>query len=277
LDAKTIEWRIHTFEEVDSTQRVAKELAVGGAPEGIVVIAEAQSQGRGRAGRRWISPPGGLWLSAVLRPKLAPAEAQRVTLAVGVAAARAITRTTGLKVELKWPNDVLIGGRKVCGVLTESSVRSGLLEFLVIGVGINANVDPTKLPPDLHTSTTSISRELRREVPIEELTKAVLEELQNVYASLGGGSFASVLSDWKGLTSTIGSWVEVKTPDGVVEGLAEDVNLDGSLTLRLRNGSRTRIVAGDASLRRKDRLKGFRGEHQESPLKRMNDKDAERC
>jgi len=276
LDRKVVEWRIRSFSEVDSTQRVAKDLAADGAPEGTVVIAGTQSEGRGRAGRRWVSPLGGLWLSVVLRPKLTPAEAQKMTLAVGVAAARAIMHTTGLNVELKWPNDVLIDGRKVCGILTESSIRSGLLEFLVVGVGINANVDLPKLPPDLQASTTSLSRELKREIPIEELTKAVLEELQKVYASLSSGSFASVLSDWKGLTSTIGSWVEVKTPDRAVEGLAEDVDLDGSLMLRLRNGSRARIVAGDASLRRKDRPQGFRGEHQESPLKRMSDKDAER-
>jgi len=251
LSPKAIEWHIHTFKEIDSTQRIAKNLAADGAPEGTVVVAETQSEGRGRAGRRWFSPPGGLWLSAVFRPTITPTDVQKMTLAVGVAATRAIVRSTGLMANLKWPNDVQIGYRKVCGILTEASVKSGVVEFLVVGVGINANVDLATLPPDLRPTTTSLKYELKREIPIEKLTNALLLELQKEYASLSGGLFAPILADWRALTNTLGNWVEVQTPNKTIDGFAEDLDHDGALILRLADGSRVTVIAGDALLRRK--------------------------
>lgn len=188
----------------------------------------------------------------VLRPNMSPADVQKTTLAVGVAVAKAIVQSTGLRPELKWPNDVLVDNKKVCGILTEASVKSGTVEFLVVGIGINANVDPSTLPPDLCATTTSLSNELKRDVPLDGLTAALLQELQQVYKSLRSGQFASILNDWRRLANTLQSWVEVRTPNQTIHGFAEDIDHDGALILRLTGGSHARILAGDASLRRKD-------------------------
>jgi BirA family biotin operon repressor/biotin-[acetyl-CoA-carboxylase] ligase len=166
---------------VGSTNDWAKELAEHGAAEGTVAIAETQTAGRGRLDRTWVSPKGGLYFSVILRPRLKPAEAVRLVFVAGLAVAEALSEKHGLKAETKWPNDVLVNGRKVCGILSEMNATGEKVNFVILGVGVNANFDVKKaLPEELWESATSLECELGRRVELEELFRMLLEKLERV-------------------------------------------------------------------------------------------------
>lgn len=236
------------FEEVTSTNEVAKEMARRGAEEGVVVIAEAQSRGRGRLGRRWISPRGGVWLTVILRPTISPEAALRMQFITAVSVARAIEETLGLEVEVKWPNDILIHGRKVCGILTESGLRGGELEFVALGVGINANIDINAFPEDLRESVTSLREEAKHEVSRRFLLKSLLANLERYYVKFLRGEFDQILDEWRSLTSMLGKRVVVTNLHEKIEGEAVDVDQDGALVIRLDGGPLRRVLSGDATV-----------------------------
>ena len=223
--------RVELYAEVPSTQERAKELAREGAPHGTLVVAGVQTGGRGRLGRAWSSPAGGLWMSLVLRPEIPAIHAPRITLAAAVGVAKAL-REMGVEAEIKWPNDLLVGGRKVCGILAEAGFgRSGGLEFAVLGVGINANVDPASVEG---LGGTSLRAELGREVDLVRLLAAVLGGLEVELARLN--DFEAIASDWRSLSCTLGRRVRVRRAGGVVEGLAVDLGPDGELLLETGDG-----------------------------------------
>ncbi|MDR5709107.1 MAG: biotin--[acetyl-CoA-carboxylase] ligase [Armatimonadota bacterium] len=228
---------LHAFASVPSTQDVARELAAAAAPEGTVVVAEMQTAGRGRLGRTWVSPPGGLYLSVILRPLVSPPEVPKLSLVGGVAAARAIERACRLPVGLRWPNDLLVNRRKVGGVLAEAGPDAW---WVILGIGLNANA-----VPDLPEGATSLAAELGAPVDLEELFCAVCAELEVVYEAFRGDDFATVLRWWRERSTTLGRRVRVHLPSGTYEGIAEDVDGDGALLLRLPDGSAKRIVAGE--------------------------------
>jgi len=235
--------------EVDSTNQWAKELAMYGAQEGTVVIAETQTKGRGRLGREWISPTGGLWFSLILRPKLRPAEAVKLTFVAGLAVAKVLRETFGLDVETKWPNDVLVNGKKICGILTEMNTTGETVNFVVVGVGVNSNFNAEKVfPEELTKVTTSLESELGRKVQLEELLKGLLERLENLYELFIKEGFNPVLEEWKGHAGFLGRRVEVTSPTERLSGLALDVDHDGALVIRLKNERTRRIFVGDVSL-----------------------------
>jgi BirA family biotin operon repressor/biotin-[acetyl-CoA-carboxylase] ligase len=230
--------RVHWFEQVSSTNDVARSLAEGGAPEGTTVLARTQTQGRGRLGRRWVSPPGGLWLSVVLRPIAAPHELARLGLAVGVACSRAVERCCGLRVGLRWPNDLVVQGKKVGGILLEAGPEG---RWVVVGIGVNVHVPHEELPEgacSLHEVAAS---------PVDRgaLLQTLLAELELVYEVFRGGDWATLLQWWRGRSTTLGRRVRVHVTSGVYEGVAEDVDEDGALILRLPDGGRLRVVAGE--------------------------------
>jgi BirA family biotin operon repressor/biotin-[acetyl-CoA-carboxylase] ligase len=232
--------RIHWFERVDSTNDVARTLAEGGAPEGTVVLAREQTAGRGRLGRPWVSPPGGIWMSVVLRPIAAPHEVPRLSLAVGVAASRAVERACGLSVGLRWPNDLVVARRKVGGILVEAGPDA---LWVVVGVGINANVPAAELPE----GATSLLEVKGSPVDRAALLQALLGELEILYEMFRGHDWATLLEWWRSRSTTLGRRVRVHVPSGVYEGVAEDVDEDGALVLRLPDGGCKRIVAGEVS------------------------------
>ncbi|MEM3616851.1 MAG: biotin--[acetyl-CoA-carboxylase] ligase [Candidatus Bathyarchaeia archaeon] len=235
--------------EVGSTNDWARELAELGAPEGTVAIAEIQTVGRGRLGRKWLSPKGGLWFSIILKPKLKPPETVKLVFLAGLAVAEAIRELYGLKAETKWPNDVLVDGRKVCGILSEMKTIGEKVDYAIIGIGVNANIDVEKdFPKELSETATSIQKALGRRIALEELFKALLEKVDNFYQIFFKEGFTPILKEWKRYASFLGCAVEVSIDDERLEGIASDVDDSGALVLRLEDGSVKRVFVGEISL-----------------------------
>lgn len=247
------EWfgkRIVFLREVGSTNDYAKELASYGAPEGTVVIAETQKAGRGRLGREWVSPKGGLYFSIVLRPKLIASEAVGLVFVAGLAVAKVLNEVYGLKAETKWPNDVLVNGKKICGILSEMNITREKVNYAIIGIGINVNIDVEKrFQGQLKAVVTSIENELGRGVKLEELFVVLLEKLENLYELFLKEGFNPILEVWKSYAGFLGKQVVVTGETKRLCGLALDVDGDGALVVRLEDGAVKRVFVGDISMR----------------------------
>lgn len=236
---------IYCFPVVESTNSEAKRLARQGAPEGTIVLAESQTKGRGRLKRLWVSPPGkGLYLSVILRPPIPPQWGPRITPAAGVALAEAL-QDRGLTPKLKWPNDVMLGRRKVGGVLTEASCTENAISFVVVGVGINVNTDLEDFPTSIRNLATSVRLSTGKAISRVGLLQACLYQLEQWYECLCQGSFATILESWRQHEMTLGRWVEVSLPDSSVAGVAEDIDSHGALLVRDKGGRLHRILVGD--------------------------------
>jgi BirA family biotin operon repressor/biotin-[acetyl-CoA-carboxylase] ligase len=252
LHTKRFGRNIVFLREVGSTNDLAKELASYGAVEGTVVVAETQTCGRGRLDREWVSPKGGLWFSIILRPELKPAEAVRLVFVASLAVAEVLRELYGLKAETRWPNDVLVNGRKICGILTEMNTTGEKINYVIVGVGVNANIDVAKVfPEELRKVATSLENGLGRKVRLEELFRALLEKLENVYELLLKEGFDSILAEWKKYAGFLGCQVEVASGTKKWVGLALDVENDGALILRFEDGTLKRVFVGDATLQSK--------------------------
>lgn len=233
-----------------STNDWAKELAELGAPEGTVAIAETQTAGRGRLGRKWVSPKGGLWFSIILKPKLKPMETVKLVFLAGLAVAETLRELYGLKVETKWPNDVSVDERKVCGILSEMKTVGEKVIYAIVGVGVNANFDAYKVfPEELRETATSLETLLGRKVVLEELFRILLEKMDSLYELFLKDGFNQILEKWKGFASFLSREVEVLTESERIEGLAVDVDNNGALVLKLKDGSLERVFVGDLSLK----------------------------
>ena len=233
-------------ESATSTMEVAHRDAKAGVPEGAVVVAEEQTAGRGRMERSWVSPPGvNLYFTVVLRPALA--QLRHLAVITPLAVCHAVEETTGLLPRIKWPNDVLIDGKKVCGVLPQSELKGDDLLFALIGVGINVNVDVTAYP-EIRDIATSLRAELGREVSREALLAATLNHLETLYRALRRGEVVS--TGWKQRLETLGKPTRVRTAGGgIEEGVAVDADSDGALILRRDDGSHVRVEAGEVTPR----------------------------
>jgi len=228
-------------ESCSSTQDLADTLAREGSPEGTVVVAETMERGRGRMGRRWVAGRGGLWLTVVLRPRFIGVT-HLLSLATGVAVARAIREVAGVGTGVKWPNDVLVGERKVAGVLIEGRAEADRLQYVLVGVGVNVN---NELPEELSSTATTIARVVGRPVPRLPLLASTLRHLDHLYGALSRGEVGYVLDVWRRLSVTLGREVRALTPDGEVVGVAEDVAEDGALMIRTPGGAVKRVYVGD--------------------------------
>jgi BirA family biotin operon repressor/biotin-[acetyl-CoA-carboxylase] ligase len=246
-------WARIVFHDVlDSTQRAARELAEAGAPEGTVVIADRQTQGRGRLGRDWHSPPGvNLYATVVLRPPLPPARVPQLALVAGLAAADAITAETGLTAELKWPNDVLVGGRKTAGILTEMQGELDRVRYVLVGMGVN--LGQTTFPAALRASATSLRLATGRPVDRTRFTARLLAALEARYGRFLSGGLASMRADWESLSSLQGRAVQVTAGDQVTCGRARGIDDDGALLVEEATGAVRRVTAGEVTLRREGR------------------------
>jgi BirA family biotin operon repressor/biotin-[acetyl-CoA-carboxylase] ligase len=286
LDASAIESALTTqvfgrelavLPRTGSTNDVAKGLAAHGAPEGTVVVADEQTAGRGRLARRWLATPRtSLLCSLLFRPDLPPAQAQRLTMLCALAAADAIEQVAGLYVHLKWPNDLVVKSqianrkpatpnlqpptsnfqlptsdfqppvwKKLAGILTETGVTGEHLDFAVVGIGVNVNVGPEALPT-LAPDATSILAEVGCPVDRVALLVALLAGVERRYQALRAGE--SPHREWAARLATLGQPVEVSTPAGMLAGVAESVDEDGALLLRLPDGGLRRLLAGDVTL-----------------------------
>ncbi|MFC1977034.1 biotin--[acetyl-CoA-carboxylase] ligase [Chloroflexota bacterium] len=253
LETLVIGKRILHHQEVTSTQDVAEQLARGGANEGTVVIAEMQTKGRGRKGRNWISPSdGGVYISIILRPNLLPSQIIQIPLIAAVAVSKAIQIATPLQPSIKWPNDIIIGGKKVAGILTEMSCETDGIHYVVLGIGVNVNTPRTLLATLTGGIADSLADECGEPVSRVMLVQYVLSEFESVYTQFLAFGFSSIREDWKRLNNTIGSWVKVSDGEEIVEGTAFDIDEGGFLLVRKENGDFERIISGDVLVSNRD-------------------------
>ncbi len=240
---------IRVFQETTSTNDLVELLARGGAKEGEVVLAEAQTRGRGRHGRTWVSPAGkGLWLSVLLRPKLRIESVTQLTIAAAVALSRAIRNQTELRPEIKWPNDLLFSGKKVAGILTELSAEPGAIKHVVVGIGVNVNLSVSDFPADLQSVATSLSIECGHVLDRAALAAAILRELDADYARVNRGHFEALADEWESQCATLGRAVTIQVGQRRFRGQAESLDASGALLLRTSHGHLERISAGDVTM-----------------------------
>jgi len=238
---------LHCSEELPSTNDRARELADAGAAHGEVVVAECQTAGRGRRGRAWASPAGrNLYLSVILRPNLPPQRAPELTLVASVAACDAC-RKAGVEAGIKWPNDLLVGGRKVAGILTELSAEPDLVHWVVLGIGVNLNSGSDDFPADLRGVATSLSIERAQPVPRALFAAALLSELEQWLDRHAAEGFGPVREAWRERSVTLGQEVRVDADGGEIAGVAEDIDASGALLVRGRSGL-VRVVSGDVRM-----------------------------
>ena len=233
-----LEQRIYYFPQIGSTMDAARELAKKGAGEGIIVIAEVQTRGRGRLSREWLSPEGGIYFTIILRPKISPAYAPRVNLMAATAVAATIKKLFGLRAELKWPNDVLIAGKKVCGILAEMDAEMDVVNCVNVGIGINANTSI----PQFERTVTSLRDVLGRVISRKELLTALLVEIERRLPSL---MKADLLEEWKKLSATLNRDVRISSLGEEVIGQAIDIDATGALILKSKDGSLRTVLVGD--------------------------------
>jgi len=245
---KLIGSNIISMGTVDSTNTVAMGLGEGDAPHGTVVVADRQTQGRGRLGRSWVSPEGNIHMSILLRPPLAPSDVSLLTMTAAVGCARALRKITGLRVEIKWPNDLMLSGRKRGGILTETKSRGKMTLFAVVGIGINLNSGAGDFPSELWATATSLRVETGKEIPKNDLIAGILEEIGLWYGRLTRGEKEIILSEWRHLSSTLGRRVKVTSGTDSLEGVAEALDGAGRLIVRLSSGARKVISAGDVTM-----------------------------
>ena len=248
LKTKIFGKQVYYFDSIDSTQNQAMKIASDEANNGTVIIAEKLTSGKGRLGRKWISPKGGIWLSIILHPKFDISVITLFPIASALALSNAIEKTLNIKSELKWPNDITIKGKKVAGMLVDASLESNKIENLILGVGINFNVDIKQIEKSLKDTpnfygVTSLSEQNKTVKPIL-LVQSFLMELEQMYDLLNAGDTKKIIRDWTRKSSTIGQNIELSTEEGKIRGKAIKIDDDGALVIS-ENKKNRRITSGD--------------------------------
>jgi BirA family transcriptional regulator, biotin operon repressor / biotin---[acetyl-CoA-carboxylase] ligase len=246
LNTRVFGNKIYTFDSIDSTNNCAKAVAGCGAKEGTIIIAEHQTAGKGRLGRQWEANPNeNLIFSIVLRPRLSPDATNLLPLYVAVALSQAIERMTGLTVECKWPNDLLINNRKVAGVLIEASTKNGGIEHVVIGVGVNVNQH--RFAGELQSKATSLKLALGREVDRAALFQEILSSLESNYNSIMSDGLQSIVPTWLSRSSMVNRKISVSERGTVISGIVKGLSNEGGLVLKTATAERT-LYAGDVTI-----------------------------
>lgn len=250
LRTEVFGYEIEYHEQIGSTNERARRLAREGAAEGTLVVAEEQLAGRGRRGRGWVSPFGeGIFASLVLRPPISPFEAPKLTLLAAVAVCRSIGAVCGVEAGLKWPNDVLVQGKKVCGILVEMGAELDTVNYVVIGSGVNANLRVENLPPDVQATAGSLRELTGRSVDRTALLAEYLRVLERLYKQGLTDSFQTLLGEVRHVSTTLGQFVRVHTMDGVWEGKAVEIDDSGALVVVDSAGIAHRLHSGEVSVR----------------------------
>ena len=237
---------------IDSTTSTNDEMdckARDAAPEGLVIFAETQTGGRGRMGRKWSSPiKKGLWLSVLLRPPLVADECTQITIAAAVALVISIKKINGVEPEIKWPNDILVNGKKISGILTEMSSEPDHVKYVIVGIGVNVNQSSDDIPEDIKTIATSLKMVSGKTVDRSQLATDILHELDNCYKKVVAGRFSEIGETWSGYCSTLGKRISIKTGSRTITGCAEALDETGALLVRTEHGRIERILGGDINL-----------------------------
>jgi len=239
---------IFFHETIGSTNTVASEIAAK-TVEGAVVLADTQSKGKGRLGRCWVSPPGvNIYMSIILRPDISPRDATLITIMSSVACAKALRKVAGLNVTIKWPNDLIIQNKKLCGILTELKTERNKIIFAVAGIGINVNADINEFPEDVKYIATSLKNETGIVYSRTEIAAEILNQIDRWYKTMKVMGRDALLSEWKRLSSTLGREVMVVTGQGTLTGFALDLDSEGMLMIKLTSGEVKRISSGDVTI-----------------------------
>lgn len=251
LNTKYIGKDIYIFNEVMSTNTIAKFLSMNGVGNGAVVISEKQTKARGRSGKNWESPLGGVWLSIILNPNVNHSKIPLITLATGVAVENTLKRIGVKNAEIKWPNDILIHGKKVCGILTEAITSFNTIESVIIGVGIDANISIENFPEELRENMTTLNDEIGEKVDENLLIKLFLEEFEKISEQFINEEYETILKEWRKNSYTIGKIVEVHEPfskpyDGYVLGISRD----GSLVVEKIDGTLEKVISGECIIKK---------------------------
>ena len=245
LETEDLAKEILCFRKVFSTNSIAKFLANHDAEEGTILISEIQTNARGRLGKKWEAPDGGVWMSMILRPQVPPARIGLITLATGVAIAKAI-RSLGVDAKIKWPNDVLIHGNKISGVLTEVNATFNEIDWVVVGIGIDSNLKLEDFSEDIRIGTTTLTEELPSKVDENELIAIFLNEFEKVQQLYKDGEIETILKDWRDLSDTIGKYVNITQTGGkITQGYVIGINNEGSLIIERQDGTLEKIISGE--------------------------------
>jgi len=246
LGARRLDVKFHYFPSIGSTNSEARRLAENGAAEGEIVIAEAQSQGRGRLGRAWESPPlANLYLSIILRPHLPPVHAPQITLMAAVALAETVGAFLTGPPAIKWPNDIVVDGKKLAGILTEAACDSARVEYVILGIGLNLNYGADSMPAFLRPRATSIFQLTGQPVARESVLRRLIQDLDRCYGELEASGFEGLRERWEARFVWRGRLVRVELGDRVLIGRAQGIEPGGALILEDDEGQRRSIVAGD--------------------------------
>lgn len=240
---------VEVFQETDSTNIQAKRLAEAGVPEGTLVVTESQTAGKGRRGRSWVSPPGtGIWMSLVLKPQIDPAKASQLTLVAALAVAAGIEDACGLKGQIKWPNDIVMSGRKICGILTEMSTDKQAIRYVIVGIGINVNM--TEFPEEIARTASSLYLESGRFQDREIVTACILKRMEDYYQRfLDTGDLSGLKREYESRLANLGRQVTVLEPGGQYGGLCRGITEGGELLVEKADGSVAQVMSGEVSVR----------------------------
>ena len=251
LNTKIVGKELYLFKDVMSTNTLAKFLSENGVSNGTVIISEKQSGAKGRLGKSWESPLGGIWLSIVVKPQVDHSKIPMITLATGVAVVKTFERIGIKNAEIKWPNDVIINDKKVCGILTEAITKFNNIESVIIGVGIDANFDVNVLSKELQEGTTTLDIESDHRINENEIIRFFLEEFEKIAKLFEEGEFERILKEWRKYSYSIGKIVEVREPfskayDGYVLGISRE----GALVVEKIDGTLEKVISGECIIKK---------------------------
>ena len=249
LETKCLGKKIYHHKEIGSTNKEAKKLAINGEEEGTLVISEKQTEGKGRLGRTWSSPFGvGIWMSLILRPEISPVEISKITLIAALAVCKTINKTTDLKAEIKWPNDILINKKKVCGILTEMSAEIDKINYIILGIGLNVNTE--EFPKEIEDRATSLKIEGKKSYDRKELTRALLLEIENYYTIFTKkNSIDKLLEEYKSYCLTLNKDVKIIRNGVESIGRAVDLTKNGELIVKKQDVEIINVFSGEVSVR----------------------------
>lgn len=248
LAAQRLGSECHYFAEIASTNICARLLAEQGARDGELVIADSQTDGRGRLGRRWVSPPNvNLYLSFVLRPTLPPARAPQITLMAAVALVETLKSFLPVPPSIKWPNDITVNGKKLAGILTEVNCGTDSVEFVILGIGVNVNYPVDRMPEEIRQRATSVLAECQNQVSREDLLQRLIQDLDRCYGEIEENGFAPLAPRWEAYFGWRGQRVRTEILNQVVFGIAKGIDQEGALLLEDDYGGLQRVIAGDVT------------------------------
>ena len=251
LKTKTVGKRVYYFEEIDSTQNFAEQIALDEKENGTIVIAEKQTAGKGRLDRKWTSPKGGIWFSLIIHPKFDVSTSTLVPIAGAVALAKAIKNTLNIDVSVKWPNDITLNGKKVAGMLVDASFQANNIDYLILGIGINFDIDAKKIEKRLSKSANFYGvNSLRKKddiTPPKILLREFLVQFEKILIQLNKGEKTKIVKEWTKKADKIGKKISINTSDGKISGVAQGIDNDGALKLKTSKGIK-KIFVGDVVL-----------------------------